>query len=352
MQKWITSIYAGAGFDASAKAKDDIAKIGVAAGYKPIHVFFYNDNGESDAAKISRIDGLTAGLNSGDMVVIQYPSWISHKFDTFFIDQMNKRGMKPVVFAHDVDSWRFESVKNDFDEIEYFNKAAVLVVHGPAMANRLREEGVTVPMVDYRLLDYLDDDHSWDKYEISIDTFQREIVLAGNLFKSNYLIDWPYDTPATALGVTNDELANRLNANPKVTYGGAYHQWDLINHLPRAFGLAWDINLEGKSYADYTNYNHPHKVSLYISHGMPVIVPKSSAVAPFIEANKLGFALNSLDEIDDIVLRTPDDVLADTLTHTAQMGRLLRDGWFTANALQQAERRILDNDFNPAGLTV
>jgi len=352
MQKWITSMHAGAGYDASAKAKNDIAKIGEAEGYNPIHVLFYNDDGESDAAKISRIDGLTAGLNYGDMVAIQYPSWIGHKFDTFFIDQMNKRGMKPVVIAHDVDSWRFESVKNDFDEIEYFNKAAILVVHGQAMADRLHQDGVTVPMVDCLLLDYLDDDHSWDKYEISLDTFERNLVLAGNLDKSRFLIDWDYETPVTAFGATNDELANKLNNNPKVNYAGAYHQWDLINKLPRAFGLAWDINLDGKAYGDYTSYNHPHKVSLYISHGMPVIVPKSSAVAPFIEANKLGFAIDSLDDIDQIVLRTPNDVLADTLAHTAQMGRLLRDGWFTANALQQAERKILDNDFNTANLTV
>jgi len=336
----------GFSFDATTKAKKDVSEIAMAHGYEPINAYRYVDSGESDAAQIARIDGLTAGVNPGDIVVIQYPTLISYRFETFFIDQMNKRGIHPVVFIHDVDTWRFNWVKNSFNEIEYFNKAAALIVHGKPMAERLRAEGVTTPMVDHLLLDYLDDEHLWDKYEIPIDKFERKVVIAGNMFKSQFLIDWDLDTPITAFGTSDDELTAKLNANPKVTYGGGQFQWNLIEKMPRAFGLAWDSDIEAYSYADYNQYNHPHKVSLYLSHGMPVVISKKSAIAPIIEQNHLGFTLNSLDEIDDLVQNTSDEELEQILKNTADLGRVLRTGYFTANAFAQAERVVLAPDFS------
>lgn len=346
MKKWIIKMNSGFSFDATAKAKNDVAKIGVDHGYETINVFRYIDSGESDEAQIARIDGITAGVNPGDIVVIQYPMLISYRFETFFIDQMNKRGIKPIIFVHDVDSWRFNWVKDGFDEMAYFNKAAVLIVHGKPMADRMRAEGVTAPMVDHLLLDYLDDEHQWDKYEIPAEDFDRQLVMAGNLLKSQFLVDWDLETPISTFGVTDDELADKLRANPQVTYGGGLFQWDLVETMPRAFGLAWDHNLEGRPYADYTHYNHPHKVSLYLSHGMPVIISKQSAIAPLIEANHLGFTIDDIHEVDQIVNDTPDEVIEDILEHTARVGRMMRDGWFTANAFQQAERKVLVPDFD------
>lgn len=342
----------GFSFDATSKAKVDVSTIAKHHDYLPLDLFRYDDNGESDESQIARIDGITAGVNPGDLIVYQYPSLNSYRFENHFIDQMHLRGISVIIFIHDVDTWRFPYIRDQFDEMAYFNKADGLIVHGQPMADRLYEEGVTAPMVDHLLLDYLDDKHQWDKYEIKPEAFERKLVMAGNLFKSQFLVHWDLDTPITTFGVTDDELADYLNANSKVTYGGGLFQWDLIEKMPRAFGLAWDNNLDGRPYGDYTHYNHPHKVSLYLSHGMPVIISKSSAVAPFIESNHLGFTINDIHEADAIVQEIPDDTLAETLAQTARIGRLLREGWFTANALLQAERQLLMPDFNDGGLSL
>ncbi|KRM71162.1 hypothetical protein [Lacticaseibacillus brantae] len=348
MKKWICTFSgAGVGFDASAKSRLDISAIGAANGYELLHIFDYNDNGEPDTAKIARIDGITAAVGAGDIVVIQHPAWIGAKFDTFFIDQMNKRGALPILWIHDIDSWRFDHMKTaEKNSTEYFNKAAAIIVHGQAMADRLHDEGVNVPLILQPFNDYLDDDHSWDKYESNINSFHRSVVMAGNLLKSQaLLLNWDLETPVIAFGATTPQFREQLNQMSKVTFAGGFGQWELANRLPHAFGLAWDSNMAGSYYEDYTHYNHPHKVSLYLSHGLPVIVSKASGVAPVIEANHLGFAIDDIHEIDQVIRETPDDVIADILDSTARVGRLLRDGWFTTNALLQAEKCVLDPKF-------
>ena len=42
-------------------------------------------------------------------------------------------------------------------------------------------------------------------------------------------------------------------------------------------------------------------MSLYISCGLPIITWKEAAIAEFIEKNGIGFAVNSLAEIDDVL---------------------------------------------------
>lgn len=106
MQKWITDIVQGRTFDATRQAKQDIANIGEAMGYKVANIFRYNDVGESDDAMLARIDGITAAFERGDFVVYQFPSLNSGRFDTFFVEQMHRRGVQLICLVHDVATMR------------------------------------------------------------------------------------------------------------------------------------------------------------------------------------------------------------------------------------------------------
>ena len=48
-------------------------------------------------------------------------------------------------------------------------------------------------------------------------------------------------------------------------------------------------------------YNNPHKLSLYISAGIPVIVWKDSAVADFVIQEKIGFVVSDLSNINTVI---------------------------------------------------
>ncbi|ERL64699.1 sugar transferase [Schleiferilactobacillus shenzhenensis] len=339
MRKWISDIIQGESADATSQAKDDITAIGQKNGYEPLHIFRYNSDYESDQAIASRVDGITAGVAHGDLVVYQYPSLVSPRFDTVFVTQMRARGVKIVLLIHDVEVLRGTNQGNSVDEIPYFNSVDVLIVHNPIMAEKLKELGVTTPMVSQYLLDYLDDDHDWHRFFTEPDQFTGDLFLSGNLFKSSFLTDWHEETPITVVGVADEGIMQGLRDNPKITYPGAYSRYDLINHLPRGFGLAWDSDSGMGQYGSYTRYNHPHKVSLYLSHGMPAIVWDQAAVAPFIEANHLGLTISSLDDLDVVLPSLTADTINDMLAHVNDMGVLLRDGYFTARALSAAEEK-------------
>jgi hypothetical protein len=52
-------------------------------------------------------------------------------------------------------------------------------------------------------------------------------------------------------------------------------------------------------FGEYLKYNNPHKASLYLASGIPIIVWKESALAEFVEEHKCGisvYALNKLKE--------------------------------------------------------
>ena len=73
------------------------------------------------------------------------------------------------------------------------------------------------------------------------------------------------------------------------------------NIIDEDFGLIWDgDSIDGVTglMGEYMRYNDPHKLSLYMVAHIPVIVWKKSAIAAFVENNNVGFAVNSLAEID------------------------------------------------------
>lgn len=341
MQKWITDIIQAATFDATRKPKSDIAIIAAQTGYKVANIFRYNDGYESPYAKLARIDGITAGIAKGDFVVYQFPSLNSGNFESYFVNRMHERGIKVICLIHDVDTLRNMA---RFNEIDYFNRCDVLIVHSRIMGAALRNLGVTTPMVFQVLADYLDDNHEPDRYRSTITNFKREVVFAGNLLKFHAIGDWNYDTPITAFGTTNEALQAKLTANTKVDFRGQRTGWDLIQELPKTFGLAWDSDYY-HAYNEYTKYNHPYKVSMYLSHGLPVIVWKEAAVANFIVDNHLGLAIDNLDELDATIQTISDEQISDLLDHVNQFGALIRNGWFTRQALQAAEQLLLFPDY-------
>lgn len=74
--------------------------------------------------------------------------------------------------------------------------------------------------------------------------------------------------------------------------------------LDGSFGLIWDgdsINTCSGLYGEYTKINNPSKFSQYIVAGLPIIAWKEAAVAKIIKKYNIGFIVNNLIEIDNIL---------------------------------------------------
>ncbi|MBS0953234.1 sugar transferase [Lactiplantibacillus plantarum] len=331
MKRWVTNIIQDPTINAVDKAKQDITRIAENTNYNILSIFRYSAVGESDEAMHSRIDGITAGVVPGDIVFFQYPSYISIRFDIFFINHMIARGVKLILILHDVEYIR-KGVSETFNEIEILNRCSALIVHNLKMKAKLKECGVFKPMIANFMFDFL----RTGGYKEN--SFSRELVLAGSLEKSDYISTWNLKTNLIAFGGPG-----KIDFSKRVDYRGAVSQEKLFDALPNCFGLSWDST---PGFKEYTMYNNPYKVSMYLCMGLPVIVWASSAVADIIVKNRLGYAINTLNEIDHLIVDLSDKEIHDLLKNVRRFSALLRDGFFTKQALIKAEQQVLYGEIN------
>ncbi|MBT3589086.1 MAG: hypothetical protein HN507_10605, partial [Flavobacteriaceae bacterium] len=105
------------------------------------------------------------------------------------------------------------------------------------------------------------------------------------------------------------------------------------------FGLVWDgVSTETCSgqYGAYLKYNNPHKTSLYLLSGLPVIVWDKAAIASFILDNNIGFSVSNLNELNDILknIKYSDYLLMKA--NVLKVQEQVKIGQFLKNAVTKA----------------
>ncbi|MEJ7682690.1 MAG: hypothetical protein WKG06_33500 [Segetibacter sp.] len=133
----------------------------------------------------------------------------------------------------------------------------------------------------------------------------NEIAFAGHLAKSTFVYDlgniknWKFN-------IYGGEFDSQRNKNINTTWKGEFSPDEVVYHLEGSFGLVWDgadaNDIRSNRFGDYMRYNNPFKFSLYLAAGLPVIAPASAAIAKTIEKYNLGFLINSLADLNNIVI--------------------------------------------------
>lgn len=118
-------------------------------GFREIGVFQYNDKNESKSSLIARFDGMLAGVELGDVIVFQSPSWNSVEWDTALLERtLIYDGLKRIIFIHDVIPLMWESNRYLLDKwVKYYNMADVIIAPSQSMVDLLRQHGLTVKKV-------------------------------------------------------------------------------------------------------------------------------------------------------------------------------------------------------------
>lgn len=240
-----------------------------------------------------------AGANP-QVVYIQYPAYSAVVMDHALKILRKKSSAKIVLLVHDIESLRLSVDRPEFltAEIRRFNSVDGLIVHNQAMADWLTDHGVTVPMSQLQLFDYV------NPQRLITDATSSNICFAGNLRKAQFLNDVPFkqlqvDVFGDGLTLTNSQLIDHGSKSPD----------ELPKFLTDRFGLIWDGNSADTcsgEYGEYLKYNSPHKASLYLSSGIPVIVWSQSALAPVVESLGVGFAVDSLADIEPMLNKLSD----------------------------------------------
>jgi hypothetical protein len=324
------------------KAKTDIEQIMDRIGFKnvglPMSVsrskikgFFYT--------LASMLKGV-ASLHRNDILVLQYPL---KKYFSFVCDAAHLRGAKVVVVIHDLGSFRRKALTVE-KEIRRLNRADYIIAHNESMKQWLIDNGCKAKLATLGIFDYLSP--ATPSADAIDDSSPRRIVYAGGLSprKNKFLYEIGKHLNSVHLnlyggGFVIDEA---LGAD-KITYKGFASPDSIIANPMGEFGLVWDgftINECSGDFGDYLRYNNPHKVSLYLRCGLPVIMWNKAALAPFVKERGLGVCVDSLADIDKVI----NSISAEEYHRMSQNVRKVADeiaaGHFITEALQKAVAEI------------
>lgn len=320
--------------NAGPKAKEDIDYFLKKQEFEIIHQKF---NVHSKLEKLKdayfTVPKLFANQNF-DELYFQYPTYSSFLMKRL-VKRIRAKTNKLYFIVHDVESLRLFQGDNDYwvGERELFNATDGLIVHNDKMAQWLRENGVTVPMVKLGIFDY--DNPQEINRSLNYD---QTICFAGNLAKSKFL---------DKISLKKGKL-EIFGSNPSdqylegVNYCGQMSPDELPKRLTQSFGLVWDgsdLKTCAGKFGNYMRYNNPHKVSLYLSSGQPVIIWKQAALANFIVENNLGIAVSNLAELDNILENITEDQYSTMKMNTIKMAQKLRNGKFIKTAVKKIEAR-------------
>ena len=324
--------------DASVKPRTDIEQFLAGLDTQVVNVPINVNSKFSKAVGISwtlsaYLREAIAGMNP-QVVYIQYPAYSAVVMDHALKILRKRSSAKIVLLVHDVESLRLSADHPEFltAEIRRFNSVDGLIVHNQAMADWLNDHGVMVPMSQLQLFDYV------NPQRLITDAASSNICFAGNLRKAQFLNDVPFkqlqvDVFGDGLTLTNSQLIDHGSKSPD----------ELPKYLTDRFGLIWDgdsADTCSGEYGEYLKYNSPHKASLYLSSGLPVIVWSQSALAPVVESLGVGFAVDSLAEIEPMLNKLSD--IDDRRMKAAALivALKLRSGQMIESAVDSIEQKL------------
>lgn len=237
------------------------------------------------------------------------------------------------LLIHDVDSLRNFGQDNIQHEIEVFNTCKMLIVHNQRMADALKRIGVHAPMLTLDLFDYLraTTNHPARSY-------RYEIAFAGNLAKSTFLYH-DLDKLGVNFFVYGINFDRNKIRSKSVTYHGSFTSEEIPARLEGSFGLIWDgdsIDTCSGAFGEYTRYNNPHKLSLYVSSCLPVIVWSQAAIADFVKEHDIGFCVDSLSDIHTILASMTEDDYARYLKNITALQEKVTSGYFAKRVIRNA----------------
>ena len=322
--------------NAISKAPADITSILVRNGYKKIYVKTSGGNRLQQFCSVAFSSlKLLLSAKKGSKVICQYPIYSKKGKIAFkFIPGLLKaKRAKVIALVHDLQFLRAGNGKEQ--EMKDLDQFDALIVHSERMASLLRESGYQKPCIVLGLFDYLT-----VKTREQSRTLSKTISFAGNLSKSGFI---SHLEELTQDGQVRFILYGRNDGNQSfgngIEYGGLFHPDD-VSSLEGSWGLVWDgpsiKELTGEA-GLYQRVNSPHKASLYLVAGLPLIVNTQAAIAKIVVEEKLGIAVDSLSDIEKRISSLSEEDYAELLKNVDTYAERLKSGSNLMKALDQID---------------
>lgn len=334
----------GSSNTAGGRAPADIKNILTELGYYAVNVHPYKgEEGSDDWGWSQRRLEQDWGhcfetIPEHSILLLQYPFCQKQDIrNSMLLRLKTEKKVRIIVFVHDVEVLRKifldKSAEEDFNFI--LRLADIFIVHNMKMLTYFTELGISSNrLIPLHVFDYL------LKSQKKTVVFEKSITIAGNL----QITKSPYIEQLSRLAPLKVHLYGPnyegKNAADNINYHGSYSSDEIPQILDRGFGLVWDgDSLEGcfGDTGEYLRYNNPHKLSLYLAAGIPVIIWKDAAESFFVKENNLGIIVNSLYEIPSILAEMNEETYKEYLCHVNIISERIIHGYYTKKALKSAE---------------
>lgn len=282
----------------------------------------------------------------GDILFLQFPV-IDHS--VFLAEVLKKRkrcGARIVLIIHDLELLRLSleenvstkvKVRYNLEERTVMSLADIVVVHNEMMRDKVQELGLAsnADIITLEIFDYLCNDTSFEMK-------QREggVIVAGNLSseKAGYLRHLPagVNWRLYGIGVEGETIQN-------AEYFGKFEPDNGPDIIKGDYGLVWDGNSPDTcagSFGNYLRYNNPHKASLYLAAGIPLIVWSKSALARFVANYGVGLTVSSLHEVPNRLREIDSDQYMNMQNATNALAQLIRTGYHTSKVFYETIERL------------
>lgn len=362
-RKWIMNYYVeevhyfeGIKKTAGIKARDDVATILKEVGFREILIDFPGDRPDMSlfnkaTAHVSckkKWDQKLAHVGYGDSLLIQFPIINNTVFFQDCVKKVQNRGAKVILLIHDVDILRTSLEKDvpfrtklrmKIEEMDTMKQCDAMIVHNKRMRNSLIRLGIDPGKITtLGLFDYMVDEQYEKEAKPQVEK-DLPVVIAGNLsrFKSGYIYDLPDNVEFNLYGIgVEDSLKDHTH------YKGSFLPDELPGKLQGSYGLIWDgdrTDTCSGPYGEYLKINNPHKMSLYLTAGLPVIVWEESAMAVWVMKYSLGITIASLKDLESRLIMVSDEEYNQFKSQAKKMSEKLKHGYFLKKTIQ----RVLNN---------
>ena len=339
---------------ARSKARVDAETIFGRRGYTPLELNLPSKFSTSGIKRLGwhldsrkRWAGTLSKLSEQDVLIIQYPCT---DFNLLLPGVIRQAKAKTVLLLHDWERYRHIANKEEglgrrikcSIEEKLLQYADRIIVHNDIMRSKMAESGIDQDkLISLGIFDYLIDGIDLGRLEQRKNDLSMPVIVAGNLTrqKAGYVYDLPEEPDFNLFGAGYD---NKAKAN--IHYHGSFAPDDLPYHLKGSFGLVWDgptsKTCSGAN-GSYLRINNPHKTSLYLSSGIPVIIWSEAALAGFVKENNCGITVDSLDKLKEAIANTNDSEYEEMRTNAVKLSVALRAGSYLSGALTKAESALV-----------
>lgn len=324
-------------YNAGRKAPTDVAEIAVNNGYKALTIVRGTIRCGKQQTDSEWINACNA-ISNNAIVLVQFPIIDVSGGIYRLVGLKKSKNVKIICVVHDVEVLR-RVVSDDYLEQYYMLNICpdIWIVHNEKMKKVLVSRGFPADrIISLQIFDYLIQHPSNIKKDDGV-------IIAGNLDagKSEYVyhLNEIKDVSFNLFGANYSDKNNYTNIN----YFGTFLPDELIQNLQGKYGLVWDgdsLDTCSGLTGEYLKINNPHKLSLYLAVGLPVIIWEEAAEAEFVLKENVGFTVKSLYELPDRLAAVNEADYEIMRQNARAVGERLRKGEYMTRAIKEAEMKI------------